>query len=572
MNVAELVTVNTRYTRSINLERDYTLQGARDHEYIVTARAIDTLSRVLKSLESPEAPNAWALIGPYGSGKSAFGLFLANLLSKNENSGAKSILQTLRRSCPDEHRAVARIMGDSNGMVPILISGSPESLTDRVTIALKDTYERLNHGKRSRKPAFIRQVEEAIAKNSSPTLTDVLKWLDGLQAYAHKSSYRGILIIIDELGKFLEHEARHRSSKDIFLLQALAEKTAARGDQKLTLITLLHQSFEQYVVFSGKQLKDEWKKVQGRFETVPFIENSEQVIAILGKTLNSSISEELSSSVQKIIVSHADLLRNHLGHSSSADDPHLASLLGKCYPLHPVSSSILPHLCQRIAQNERTLFTYLSSKEPKGFHDSLSRLELTGAKPTWIYPHDIYDYFIQNHTGVGTDQLTQRRWAEVTTAVDRLGDAPQEAIDLLKTIGVLNLVGAQSNIRASKAVLQFVFPGPKTKFQKTLQLLMSHSVITFRKFSSEYRVWQGSDIDLDSAVHEQRQQLASLNLAELLNSRAPIRPIIARRHVIECGTVRYFRIRFAETPKELESQNTEEHLFSLTHHKLLFVS
>ena len=32
-----------------------------------------------------------------------------------------------------------------------------------------------------------------------------------------------------------------------------------------------------------------------------------------------------------------------------------------CYPLHPVSTFILPRLSERVAQNERTLFTFISA-------------------------------------------------------------------------------------------------------------------------------------------------------------------------------------------------------------------
>src|SRR5690606_29324788 len=62
----------------------------------------------------------------------------------------------------------------------------------------------------------------------------------------------------------------------------------------------------------------------------------------------------------------------------------------------------------------------------------------------------------------------------------------------------------------------------------------------------EYRVWQGSDFDLEAAVQVQKTQLANLQLAELLNERRPLQPIVARRYGIKTGTLRYFNPIFID--------------------------
>ena len=125
-------------------------------------------------------------------------------------------------------------------------------------------------------------------------------------------------------------------------------------------------------------------------------------------------------------------------------------LFQSCYPLHPVSVILLPMLCQKVAQNERTLFSYLGSREQHGFQDSLSRcLKVSD----WIYPWEIFDYFILNQPTALTDHFTHRRWAEVVTAVDRLGDAPVEEQQILKAIGLLNIIGTQGNFKSSDEIV-----------------------------------------------------------------------------------------------------------------------
>ena len=61
-----------------------------------------------------------------------------------------------------------------------------------------------------------------------------------------------------------------------------------------------------------------------------------------------------------------------------------------CFPLHPVSTFILPRLSERVAQNERTLFTFLSAE---GTATLASFLDIYENDFTLVTPDWIYDYF-----------------------------------------------------------------------------------------------------------------------------------------------------------------------------------
>lgn len=70
--------VNRRYSRSINLERDVERLDALVG-YIPTERSVEGLRRILSGFQ-PEQPNrAWTLTSVYGTGKSAFAHYLASL-------------------------------------------------------------------------------------------------------------------------------------------------------------------------------------------------------------------------------------------------------------------------------------------------------------------------------------------------------------------------------------------------------------------------------------------------------------------------------------------------------------
>ncbi len=363
-----------------------------------------------------------------------------------------------------------------------------------------------------------------------------------LQEAVARGGGDGVLIVVDELGKFLEYEARHYAANDIFLLQALAEQANVAHTAKLSLVVLLHQAIDQYARGLSETLRNEWAKVQGRFETVPFIEPAEQVLRVVAAAFSHDFDAAERRRVHEQAAQIAAKLAKAGALPKTLDEGTAADLFERCYPLHPLSAMLLPTLCQKVAQNERTLFSYVGSREPHGLADSLQRLSNVG---DWVLPWEIYEYFILNQAAAVADHYTRRRWMEVVTAVERLGDAPEREVRLLKSIGLLNIVGAQGGLKASREIVGLCDASGGTT-AGTARSLVTKSVMQYRKFSGEYRVWEGSDFDLDAAVEEQVERFGPFNLAGALNKRHALEPIVARRHTIRTGTLRYFVPIFAD--------------------------
>src|SRR4029078_4203223 len=107
-----------------------------------------------------------------------------------------------------------------------------------------------------------------------------------------------------------EYEARHRGATDIFLLQALAEHSVRKETVPLVLVVLLHQAIELYAQSLGEQLKNEWKKVQGRFETFPFLESTEQTLRVMKAAISADLPKTLKSAIEKETIQIAKILAN----------------------------------------------------------------------------------------------------------------------------------------------------------------------------------------------------------------------------------------------------------------------
>ena len=565
MTLADKIEVNTRYTRSTNVERD---RGSRSiiEAYLPTLRGISLLEDIAAVLGPKDHPRTWSLIGPYGSGKSSFALFLHELLGKDSVKATASGVLAAER--PD----VAESFAEQSEWCRVVLTGSEEPMTNCLLAALDEAASGFWSGKPGRKPSVLDEIRRA-RKDYEVTGSRLLELVDALQGALEKAGAGGLLIVVDELGKFLEYEAR-RGGGGMFILQQLAERAFRGRSVNLMLFVLLHQGFDLYARGMGEKLKNDWTKVQGRFQSVSFVETSEQTLRVVAAAFSNSLSDTQRSSICKKTHRIAKAFKEVNGLPASLDEDAAAQIFARCYPLHPISLLALPVLCQRFAQNERTLFSYLGSREPHGFKDSMESLTRAG---DWVHPGDIYDYFVQNQPAVLADPLTHRRWAEVVTAVERAenieGDCqvPTSGVSpsaLAKAIGVLNLISRSDGLKASENVLAQLYPTKKT-FRATVQYLLDISVVQYRRFSDEYRVWQGTDFDIDERTNLEREKFGRFELASALSERIESAPVVARRHSVRTGALRYFNVAYVDvrSSRMLKSDGTPRIVFFLAEGK-----
>jgi hypothetical protein len=523
-DLAQSIRIKTAYTRSINLTRDSeTLELVR--AYLPTSRAIQALAHIARGLHQETYGRALALIGPYGSGKSAFALFLGALLAPEQDEARQTATNILDAADSVLAHRFTQVLADQRGFLRVQVNGIPDSLVRQLLAALAVAVEK------SRLPGAL--VEEIRAAAWPGTTMDrVLTLFGRVQTAWADQGGCGVLVEIDELGKFLEYESYHPQYREIHLLQLLAEHAQQAHRAPLHLVVMLHQAFEHYSHRLGKSLREEWQKVQGRFAALAFLEPAEQALRIVAAAFERQ--GDLAPAVESTLAKWACLLAAEEALPLGLDEPQVLEFFRRCYPLHPLTLLILPVLCQKAAQNERTLFSYLGSTEPFGLRERLGKMRWG----EWVEPWQLYDYFMLNPVSGFSDPLAYHRWIEVATALERFDSTPgSAAVRLLKTIGLLNLIGAQRGLKASRALLELLFGDT---IDALLARLESASVIHLRQFSQEYRVWQGSDFDLAGALRQAAAEYAELPLDNLLNALAPLKPIVARRATITTGSLRSF--------------------------------
>ena len=352
------------------------------------------------------------------------------------------------------------------------------------------------------------------------------------------------MLIIDEFGKLLEYAAVHPETEDLLLMQTLAE-SAARSDAKILIVTILHTNFGAYLTGADEARRAEWRKVQGRYTDVAFLEPPEQLLHLVKTALHTHFPADFT----KIYCDDLErpLAKTILKEVSERLD---LALLHECAPLHPVTSLLLwPLFRSKLAQNERSLFSFLTSEEPEGFQSFL-RMADWKTQPPYYRPVKLYDYVLSSLGAAAIRGTGGYKWAEVEAALERVrADAPPLTQDVVKTMGLLWMYGASVGLRADEATLMYAC-GDIEGVSNALTYLEDNAIIVYRQFDGTYAFWEGSDVDL-AALYYKASERSGAPTAERLTRLTKPTPFVARAHYLETGTLRYFPIRILDADVDL---------------------
>jgi hypothetical protein len=290
--LSDIITLKRRYTRSINLERDLKVVDSV-LGYIPTAWSLDASERILTVLSTPNSIRAWTITGVYGTGKSAFAHFLSSLVAPKSApiySNAKSILEQYIGS---QHPLMLKLSSDipASGFMRAVATAQREPLSYTIIRALRRGCELFWDQDHKQHHAYyvLDQFQTRIQENQKILNREVLTCIRQISQEAET----GILLIIDELGKSLEHAAWHQENDDLYLLQQLAELPADKHAPKVFILGLLHQSFAEYAQNLTKLQRNEWSKVQGRFEDIPFVATNEHMLHLVSQAIDHSQAQDL---------------------------------------------------------------------------------------------------------------------------------------------------------------------------------------------------------------------------------------------------------------------------------------
>lgn len=507
--LSDIVKISRQYQRSIRVDADIGRADALSG-YICHATATTVVDGMCNQLANTNQ-RCFTWTGPFGGGKSSLAVAIASALHPDKVLRAKARQALHLESKP----AFDKAFPVQKGWLIVPTVGRRGSVVAELYAALRRTQGKSVDGRN--KP------------NAQTLIADLLE-------EAKSRPNDGTLVIIDEMGKFLEASALG-SGDDVYFFQELAE-AAARSEGRLVVIGVLHQSFAQYSARLGIDTRDDWAKIQGRYIDLPFVAASDEVVELIGRAIEAKETPPWMSVASKTI---AEAIRSR----RPAVGQNFATALEACWPLHPTMAALLGPISKRqFGQNERSTFGFLSSVEPNGFRNYLNTTPKSVA--SWYRPSDYWDYLRSNLEPVILASPDGHRWSQAVEAVERTEAKTGDGVlvSLIKNIAIIDLFRNGSGLAADTAVIGTLFYEKKREeLEEALKKLSELKVVLFKSYTGAWSVFEGSDFDIDAAIAQTLAVSPGIDytrLAQLMG----LHPIVAKRHYHETGSMRWMDLSF----------------------------
>lgn len=459
-----------------------------DFNYIITPNSRRVLGTLLTSFSS--GIRSFTMIGTYGTGKSSF-------------------LAALQRDLIHNTDVLLKNEGQFNGykkFYTLNVIGDYDSLFNQLNNELKGFSQDVNK--------LFESLEEKLL--------------------FHKKRGEFVLIVIDEFGKILEHAAKNNPEKELYFLQQLAEFINRPEFENVMLITTLHQNFGAYSKDLTRSQRDEWEKVKGRFQEIVFSEPVEQLLHLAASQIEL-VNHKIVS--QKNFEKLFKLARS----SKFASESFQKEVAYKMYPLDLFSGIALTHAIQRYGQNERSLFTFLASKDVNSIYT------FTPSSTCTYSLANVYDYIVYTfYSYLSEVNADSTNWRAIRVALERVEgyleiSEVEDASKLVKTIGLLNLFGGAIDFSKDSLVKYAKLALNINDAENLIDTLVSKKIIRFAKYRSQYILFDGTDINIEDELYRASGHVPRpVEIVEDLNTYFNFKIVQANASYYKTGTPRFF--------------------------------
>ena len=475
------------FFRSVNLRDDLAVPERLSH-YQPTRKSSPLIRAVLET-------GATMAIAAYGSGKS-LAAGIGGLLATNTPEAKKALKVVVERLAEVDHNlhhlAQERLKASARGKVAML-SG------------------------------HVRDVPCALAKALGLDAASDLEAT--LKAIENQRNTDRIAIIWDEFGRHLEGLINEGRARDLDIIQRLAEWAVRPKAPSISLTLLLHQNLLAYAGALNQTSRNEWRKVEGRFAQIRFVEDSQELYEMIAKIIKDRRPVDLIPP-SKAWVSEIAIGAMAARWFDGCDDlSRIEGLLNSCYPMSAAALQILPRLIARVGQNERSLFAFI---------ETLDFSSVIGVD-------EVYSAFsdaMRSDVGIGG---SHRRWVEAESARSRAdGLVEREA---LAAACILQLGADGERRHLPRAALDLAIRSrgiASDEAGECLDALTSRKLLLHRKLNDDMSIWHGADFDLAARIRDERARLIDgFNLVGFLDAQHQAPNIRPTRHNLAFGTARY---------------------------------
>lgn len=595
--MSEMISVASGFQYSVNIGYDLN-HDDKLQNFIPTRSSLKLLQDILESVDDSSTERARVLVGAYGKGKSHIVLAILSILmgkdwdlfvKLKEKVDPKSELSRLIENYYDSNKKI----------LPVIINGSSTSMQQSFLMALQkaledndlmhvmpetnyeaaikainkwqsdfpETYkkfkeligqpvdrfvERLNNYDQETYSDFERLYPELTSGSVfNPFLGfDIAELYEGVVKCLKPLGYSGIFVVYDEFSKYLEANIKQASVSDTKMLQDFAEKCNRSKNNQLHLMLICHKEISNYIDKLPKQKVDGWRGVSERFKHIHLNNNFTQTYEIITSVIRKAPKKRWTKFQKDYSESFKSLIARYGSHaifSDMSEDDYINTIFG-CYPLHPVTTFILPRLSERVAQNERTLFTFLSAKGNStlpAFLDAYSDNEFKV-----ITPDIVFDYFEPLFRKESYSSDLHKTYILTKSILEKLEENSLQ-VKIIKSLSLIYILEQFDKIKPTADELDGIFSLDYSheEIREAIDVLINKEYVIYLKVSNEYlRLKQSSGVDVNQEISDAISRYASeFSVKQTLNDACIENYMYPSRYNDEREMTRFFAFEFIDS-------------------------
>lgn len=597
----KMISVASGFQYSVNIAYDLN-SNDKLKNFIPTKSALDLLEDVLLSASQSSTNRSRVLVGAYGKGKSHIVLAILSILLRKDLVLFEKLLPKIQENF-QLYQLLLNYYDSEKKLLPVIITGSNTSLPQAFLLALQrtlgdnnlidvmpetnykaaistikrwkkefpDTYKNFCENIEVSAESFISALEDYNIESYEqferiyPKLTsgsvfnpfigfDIVELYESVVEAIKPRGYSGVYVVYDEFSKYLEANITTASVSDTKMLQDFAEKCNRSGDKQMHLMLISHKEISNYIDKLPKQKVDGWRGVSERFTHIHMNNNFAQTYEIIASVIQKD-SVKWQAFCEEKSGEFASLNATYAKHAlfSDVDEGDLDKISRGCYPLHLVSTFVLPRLSERVAQNERTLFTFLSAEGKYTLPAFLKKYN--DEKFEVITPDLIYDYFEPLFKKEVYSGDLHKNYIMTNTILDNLEPESLES-KIIKALGLIYILEQFEKLKPTIGEIadMFKISYPVDDIKDAISNLIEKKYVVYLKRSNDYlRLKQTSGVDIREKISDlMTSQEGIVTIKDTLNSANFDNYIYPYRYNNDKEMVRYFSFQFMESSEVME--------------------
>lgn len=303
------------------------------------------------------------------------------------------------------------------------------------------------------------------------------------------------------------------------MLQDFAEKCNRSGSVQMHLLLISHKEISNYIDTLPKQKVDGWRGVSERFTHIHLNNNFTQTYEIIASVIQKS-DDKWHLFCQQYNENFKNLAHRYCSHPifSEMNSDEVESIIHSCYQLHPVSTFILPRLSECVAQNERTLFTFLSAKGMSTLPHFLENYNDDSFRV--ITPDLIFDYFEPLFKKEPYSSELYKTYQLTALILSKLDYESIES-KIVKTLALIYILEQFEKLSPTQDELVGIFSVdyPVDTVKEAISRLIEQEYVVYLKRSNNYlRLKQTSGVDIRQRISDTiAAQKGKVSVKETLN-------------------------------------------------------